>query len=78
MQYAPPLFQGHGVSNSNFQGKKRSSSFEDTVISLFNDSNKKSEAEDHWISSLESEMGNFKTNQANMNASMKNLENQIR
>ena len=39
-------------------------------------SKKKSKAQDHRISSLESDMANFKTNQANMNASIKNLENQ--
>ena len=76
-QYAPLGFQGHGVSNSNFQGQKRSSSFEDTVIALLTASKKKSEAQDHQISNLESEMTNFKTNQANMNVLMKNLENQI-
>ena len=41
------------------------------------DSKKKNEAQDHRICSLESNMDNFKKNQANMNASMKNLENWI-
>ena len=33
--------------------------------------------QDHQISNLEFDMANFKTNQAKMNASMKNLENQL-
>ena len=33
--------------------------------------------QDNRISNLEFDMANFKTNQAKMNASMKNLENQL-
>ena len=45
-QYAPQGFQGHGVPNSNFQGQKHSSSFEEIGIALLTNSKKKSEASD--------------------------------
>ena len=57
--------------------KVNSSTFEETVIALFLYAKKKNEAQDHWISSLESEITNFKTNQANVNATFKILENQM-
>ena len=63
----PPSFQGQGVSSSNNQGQRRPSFFEENILYLLSDMKK---SNDSQITSLE-------TTQANMGASLKNLETQM-
>ena len=69
-QYTPPEFHGHGAPSTNFQGHKRSTSFEDTVISLLIDSKKRSDTQDCMLSKVESHVTNPTT-------SIKNMETQL-
>ena len=63
----PTGFQGQGASSSNYQRQRRQPCFEESALHLLNDMDKKN---DNRISNLE-------TNQANMGASLKNLEIQV-
>ena len=64
----PPSFQGQGASSSNYQGKRRQPCFEESVLHLLNDMKKNNE----------NQIANLETNQANMGASLKNMEAQVR
>ena len=61
----PPCFQGQGASSS--QGQRGQLCFKESVLHLLNDMKKNN---DYQIANLE-------TNQANMGASLKNLETQV-
>ena len=64
---APPSFQGQGASISNYQWQKRLPDFEESILHFLSNTKKKNGQR----------IANLQNNQANMGASLKNLEAQV-
>ena len=79
--YNPPRFQQQqqqGENINEYQGQKRTQSFEEQMLQFIGDNKKLLNLHEHKFSKLETFKSNTQIFQENTNASLKNLETQVR